>query len=247
MLIIANWKAYVENSKKAKELFSLSKRLVRNTKTAVVLAPPAPLLGALAVHNASSVAFAAQDVSATTGGAYTGEVTAQAYAAAGATYAIIGHSERRAKGDTTPVVAEKMAHALAHGLTPVLCVGEQERDSEGRYLSFIREELTTAIKPLTPKERRKVVITYEPIWAIDKTAALAIHARDLGEMVLYIRKVLAELLPGKSSAHSLVLYGGSVEPENARALAANSGVDGFLIGHASVAPDLFRQIVRELS
>ena len=98
-----------------------------------------------------------------------------------------------------------------------------------------------------PKERRKVIVTYEPTWAIDKTAALSIHPNDLGEMVLYIHKVLAELLPGKSSAHTLVLYGGSVEPENVRALAANSGVDGFLIGHASVAPHTFGQLVKELA
>jgi len=258
MLIVANWKAYVEELAKAKKLFALGKRLAQTTGTTIVLAPPAPFLGALAQHqirfgaglavrNKSAIAFAAQDVSATAGGAVTGEITAQAYAAAGATYAIIGHSERRAAGDTDAIVAEKLARALAHGFTPILCVGERQRDGEGRYLALVREELTHAIESLALKERAKVIIAYEPLWAIGETAEHAIGPNDLAEMVLYIRKVLAELLPGKSSLHSLVLYGGSVEPDNIRDLAASSDVDGFLIGHASVDPHTFTLLVQQLS
>jgi triosephosphate isomerase len=247
MLIVANWKAYVEELAKAKKLFALSKRLAQTTTDTIVLAPPAPLLGALAARNRSRVSFAAQDVSLTTGGAATGEVTAQAYAAVGATYAIIGHSERRAAGDTDSIVAEKLAHALAHGLTPILCVGESERDGEGRYLSVVREELTLAMESLAPKERAEVVVAYEPLWAIGKTADAAIGSNDLAEMVLYIRKVLAELLPGKSSTRSLILYGGSVEPENVRTLAASSGIDGLLVGHASVDPHTFSLVVKQLA
>ncbi|MEK7114414.1 MAG: triose-phosphate isomerase family protein [Patescibacteria group bacterium] len=246
MLIVANWKAYVADLAKAKKLFACAKRLAKKTGSTIVLAPSAPLLGALSLRNRSRVAFAAQDVSATQGGAHTGEVTAQAYAATGATYAIIGHSERRAAGDTNAIVAEKLIHAVAEGLMPILCVGERERDGEGRYLTFVREELTTALEPLAPKERSKVIVAYEPLWAINKTAASAIDQNDLTEMVLYIRKVLAELLPGKSSARSLVLYGGSVEPDNVRDLAASSGIDGLLVGHASVASDLFSLVVKQL-
>lgn len=247
MLIVANWKAYIEDLEKAQGLFARAKRLARETGNTIVLAPPAPLLGALARRNKSRVAFAAQDVSATTGGAATGEITASAYASAGAAYAILGHSERRAAGDTDAVIAEKTAHALAHGLSPVLCIGESERDGEGRYLALVREELTRAIEPLEPKERAQVIVAYEPLWAIGKTADAAIGPNDLAEMALYIRKVLAELLPGKSSSRSLVLYGGSVEPENIRALAAASGVDGFLVGHASVDIRAFSLIVKQLS
>lgn len=246
MLIVANWKAYVDDFAKAKKLFALAKRLT-SKDIRVVLAPPAPLLGTLATRNKSNVAFAAQDVSLTAGGALTGEVTAGAYAAAGATYAIIGHSERRAAGDTDAIVAEKIVQALSHGLTPILCVGETERDGEGKYLSVVREGLTLALSPLTQKERAEVIIAYEPLWAIGKTAAAAIGPSDLSEMALYIRKVLSELLSGKNSARSLVLYGGSVEPENARALTEHSGIDGFLVGHASVEPDTFSLLVKQLA
>ena len=247
MLIVANWKAYVEDIKKAKKLLAVSKRLARAVDATIVLAPPSPFLSALTAHNKSKVSFAAQDISHTTGGAKTGEATAQAYAAAGATYAIIGHSERRALGDTEKIIAEKIEHALAHGLTPILCVGEHERDSDGRYLSFVREEITSALGLLMPKERAKVIVAYEPLWAIGKTATEAIESADLAEMVLYIRKVLAELLPGKSSRQSLVLYGGSVEAANIRDLAAISNVDGFLVGHASVDPAAFSLLVKQLT
>jgi triosephosphate isomerase len=247
MLIVANWKAYIEDAAKAKKLFAVSKKLVRSTKCDIVLAPSAPFIGALALGNRSKIAFAAQDVSATLGGATTGEATAPMFASAGATYAIVGHSERRAIGDTDTIVSEKLLRALAHDLTPILCIGEHERDGEGRYLTSIREQITTDLAALSPKERMRVIVAYEPLWAIGKTATDAIDQRDLGEMILYIRKVLAELLPGKSSAKSLVLYGGSVEPGNIRALAGGSGVDGFLIGHASVDPHTFAALVKELA
>lgn len=246
MLIVANWKAYIEEFETAKKLFTTVKRLAGKTKNEIVLAPPAPFLGAFTVKNKSEVAFSAQDVSVTTGGAKTGEMTARAYATVGTTYAIVGHSERRAAGDTDAIVAEKLAHALAHELTPILCVGEHERDLTGQYLGFVREELTSAISAQAPKERARIIVAYEPLWAIGKTATAAIQPNDLAEMVLYIRKVLAELLPGKSSQRSLVLYGGSVEQSNIRDLARSTSVDGFLIGHASTDVQTFSQLVKEL-
>lgn len=246
MFIVANWKAYVEDMGKAKKLFAVSKKLARSGFD-IVIAPPAPLFGALSSGNKSKVSFAAQDVSSTTGGAKTGEDTAPAYAAAGATYAIVGHSERRTLGDSDATVAEKLTRALAHGLTPILCVGEHERDAEGRYLSFIREELTSALSALSPKDRSSVIVAYEPLWAIGKTAAFAISPNDLHEMTLYIRKVLSEFPSARGTAHFKVLYGGSVEPDNIRSLADGSRVDGFLIGHASVDPKSFSLLVKQLA
>lgn len=246
MLIIANWKAYIGDIEKAKKLVAVSKRLASASTNNIVIAPPAPLLGTIAPNNKSKIAFAAQDISAATGGALTGESTASAYAAVGVTYAIIGHSERRALGDTNAVVSEKLVRAFTQGLIPILCVGEHERDSEGRYLNYIREELTSALTPLMPKERSRVIVAYEPLWAIGKTAAAAIDPNDLAEMALYVRKVLADLLPGRNASHAQVLYGGSVEPENIRSLAASSSVDGFLIGRASTDPAVFAELIKQL-
>jgi len=244
MLLAGNWKAYVDDLEKAKQLVAAGKRVARSGHE-VVAAPPTPFIGTLA-RTRGEVALAAQDLSTSTGGAATGEVTAGALASAGASWAIIGHSERRARGETNEVAAEKLGHALAHDLTPILCVGERERDPDGRYLGFIREEVERALAPFTQKERGRVVIAYEPIWAIGKPAEDAMHPDDLTEMALYLRKVLADLLPGKNAARARILYGGSVDATNVRALAEGTGIDGFLIGRASTDPDAFVAIAKAL-
>ncbi len=247
MLMVANWKAYVGTAEEARKLFSVAKRLASKTRVRIVLLPPAPLFGLLAPKNKSRVSFGVQDVSTKMSGAHTGEVTAETVAGLGAKYVIVGHSERRAAGESLPQITEKLRRVLVEDLTPVLCVGESERDSDGRYLAYVREEITSALLPLSPRDRSRVVIAYEPIWAIGKTAADALSASDLAEMVLYIRKVLAEILPGKSSARTKVLYGGSVESENARALAGGTQIDGFLVGHASTDPVTFSKLVHAIS
>ncbi|MDB5237587.1 MAG: Triosephosphate isomerase [Parcubacteria group bacterium] len=247
MMIAANWKAYVETPQKAKALLAGAKRLAGIKGFEIVLAPPAPYLGLLSSGNRSKVAFAAQDISDSTGGAATGEVTAAAAASVGAKYAIVGHSERRVRGETDAIVLSKTQHALAHGLRPILCIGEHERDTDARYLQFIRAQLNAVFSALTPQERMQVVIAYEPIWAIGRTAEDAITPDDLAEMVLYIRKVLGDHMPGEASQRVKVLYGGSVEPGNARSLANGSGIDGFLVGHASTNVQDFKALVREVS
>ena len=247
MIIVANWKAYVGEFNTAKKLVRLAKTLAGKTKVKIVLAPSAPMVGLLAKGNRSKVEFSAQDVSETTGGAMTGEATAQTYASVGALYSIVGHSERRAQGDTDDVILAKTQHALAHGLTPILCVGEAVRDSEAAYLSVVRGQINAIFEHLSQKERMQMMIAYEPIWAIGKTAAESIASSDLTEMVLYIRKVLGDYLPHKAPARIPILYGGSVEPTNIRDLAGASGVDGFLIGHATVDPVLFAGLVNAVS
>ena len=247
MIIVANWKAYVEHFEHAQKLFAVSKKLIRDSSCTIVLAPPTPFLGALALTNKTDIAFSAQDVSASVGGSETGEVTAPMIATVGATYVIVGHSERRARGDTNAQIAEKIERVLSHSLTPILCVGERERDSEGRYLAYIREELTTALAPLDPKERSKVIVAYEPLWAIGKTAEHAVQRDDLFEMILYLRKVLGDFLPAKTASRARILYGGAVEADNIRDLSTSGGVDGFLVGHASSQVESFALLVKNLS
>lgn len=247
MLIVANWKAYVESPQKAKALFAAAKRLSGKKGIEIALAPAAPYLGLLAPGNRSKVAFGVQDISDATGGAATGEVTAATARAFGARYAIVGHSERRARGESDATILAKAQHALAQGMQPILCIGEHERDTDAQYLHFIRGQITAIFSALTPHERLDVVIAYEPIWAIGRTAADAIAPSDLTEMVLYIRKVLSDHVSGDAATHMRVLYGGSVEPGNARSLASGSGIDGFLVGHASTDPKEFAALVNAVS
>jgi triosephosphate isomerase len=126
MLIVSNWKAYVEDAERAKALYALAKRASKKTKHELVLAPATPHVGLLARQKKSKVKLASQDVSEVFGGAITGEVTAQILEDLEVSYALIGHSERRARGETDVVIAEKARRALAQGISPILCVGRKE-------------------------------------------------------------------------------------------------------------------------
>jgi len=245
MLIVGNWKAYVQSAEKAKKLFATAKKLAKG-QVEIVIAPPTPYIGLLAPGNRSKVGFAAQDVSLSTGGATTGEVTASMLSNVGASYAILGHSERRAMGETDEMISEKVRHALANKLIPIVCIGEKERDQDAKYLQGLRAQIAAIYAPLSAKERMQTVLAYEPIWAIGKTAAEAITPGDLEEMVLYIRKVLTEYIPGRGAEKVRLIYGGSVEPANARSLASGTGVDGFLPGHASADVESFTNLVKAL-
>lgn len=246
MLIISNWKAYVESKEKAKALYMTAQKLAKGSVHDLVLTVPAPYIGLLS-GGKSAVALGAQDTSGTLGGATTGEVTAGVISDLGASYVLIGHSERRAMGETNELLLEKLKHALAHGLTPVLCVGERERDEDAKYLKVIRMEIADIFGPLTQKERMEIVIAYEPIWAIGKTAAEAITKEDLREMISYIRKVLGDYLPGKAGSRSKILYGGSAEAANAKELSEDTGIDGFLVGHASADVANYSALIKALS
>lgn len=249
MLIVGNWKGYVETPAKAKALAAGAKRLAAKGDHEIVIAPAYPHLGMLAPGTAPARAglrYASQDVSSGTGGAATGEVAAGLLAGLGVSYAIVGHSERRAMGETNSVVAEKARHALAHGIAPIACVGERERDPEAQYLKGVREQVLALFATLSPKERLATVIAYEPIWAIG-AGNEAIGPEELAEMVAYIRKVLADLMPGRANAKVRILYGGSVDAGNARSLAGGTSIDGFLVGRASTDVAGFSALVRAVS
>lgn len=243
MLIIGNWKSYVEKKDDAKKLLATAKRLAGKTRHKIVIAPPAPFLALLSGDKRALVKTCAQDISDSVGGAATGEISGSVIKDAGASYVIVGHSERRAKGESDALVAEKVVRALSVGLIPVLCAGEKERDANALYLQTLRAQIDAVFPKVAPKYRAKVVVAYEPIWAIGKTAKDAASPRDVAEMMLYIKKVLAP----HGAEKALVIYGGSVEMANAKALMKEGGVGGFLVGHASADPKLFAELVQAVS
>jgi triosephosphate isomerase len=247
MLIVGNWKAYVDSPQEAKQLAAATKRAATKTRAKVVIVPSFAHLGFLAKAGRSSVSLGAQDVSLATLGAHTGEVTASMLRRLPVSYVIVGHSERRAAGETDALIAEKTKRALEQGLTPILCVGETARDGDARYLQTLRMQLEAVYSTVLPKDRAKIIVAYEPVWAIGKTARDAISANDLIEMILYIRKVLTPYLPQKGAGKVTILYGGSVEPGNVRDLAGGSRVDGFLVGHASADAKTFSALIQALS
>jgi len=250
MLIVGNWKAYVESKTKAKALSVSAKRLALKGDHEIVIAPAAPHIGLLAPAKPDTkggLMLGAQDVSITVGGAETGEVAAGLLKDLGVSHVIVGHSERRARGESDEVVLEKARHALAHGMIPILCIGEAVRDQDAQYLKTVRRQLSAVMASLSPKERLSIVIAYEPIWAIGKSELEAITPNDLSEMILYIRKVLTDFMPGRANQKVRILYGGSVDSSNVRSLAAGTGIDGFLVGRASTDVAGFSALVKAVS
>ncbi len=241
-IIIANWKAYLTRVEEVQR-FALSYTRVAKKYTHVDLsvAPPFVLLpAALAAFKKVNVRIAAQSVSPFVDEKQTGEVEASMLKSLGVPQVIVGHSERRhptvGAGESNDIVRAQVAAAAKSGLTIVLCVGEQERDAAGTHFSTIASQLTSALeKAVAPAT--KLMVAYEPVWAIGKSAKDAMQPADVHEMVIFIRKTLVEILGRTAGVKVPILYGGSVEAANAQELLQQGGVSGFLVGHASTKVD----------
>ncbi len=204
----------------------------------LLVCPPTPLLYPLAVIlKDSGIALGGQDCHAADGGAHTGDVSAAMLADAGCTYAIVGHSERRADhGDSDAEVKAKAEAALGAGLTPIVCVGETgEQRRAGETLSVIEAQVRGSV----PDDigAGGLVVAYEPVWAIG--SGLTAKSSDVQEVHGHIRGLLKALFGPESGAAIRILYGGSVKPANAAELLAVPDVDGALVGGASLSAEDF--------
>jgi triosephosphate isomerase len=197
----------------------------------LVVCPPATLLAAAAPIAARfGLALGGQDCHAEASGAHTGDVSATMLADAGARYAIVGHSERRADhGETDALVRAKALAALNAGLTPIVCVGETlDERRAGRAAEVVTGQLVGSL-PAAPE---RLVVAYEPVWAIG--TGLTPTPEDVAEIHGTIRARLGSLLGAEASAAIRILYGGSVKPSNATSLLRTENVDGALVGGASL-------------
>lgn len=248
-LVVANWKMNPGTHTEASLLFrGIAKKTAKLKNVQTVVCPPFVFLDKLSAnYSGNKILFGGQDLFYEEKGAYTGEVSASQLYSIGADYSIIGHSERRELGETDKEVQAKIKIALSHKLIPIVCIGESERDTHGKYLHFLRHQIVTAFKKLKQNEIHKVVIAYEPIWAIGKTGKDAITPQKLHETVLYIRRVLRETYTAKISEKVTILYGGSVKPENTEELIKDGEVQGFLVGGASLDADAFGAILETAS
>ena len=244
-LIAANWKMY-KNPDQTRQFFRDFLPLVAgHDRDEIVVCPPyVNLHAALESAQGSQVAIGAQDVYWKDEGAFTGEISSPMLGAVGCTHVIIGHSERRQYfGETDDTVNLKLKAALEHGLTPIACVGEvlEEREA-GLTEDVLRRQCVRAFHALSAKKAGKLVIAYEPVWAIGtgKTAtpAMASDAHAL------IRAEAAKAFGREFQERLRILYGGSVKPENSKALMAEEEIDGALVGGASLEPKSFAAIVK---
>ncbi len=244
-LIIGNWKMYPKNIQEARKIFSsirASGNTLRNVQT--VVCPPFPFIGDLARQvTGHRVVLGAQDAGTSDEGAHTGEVSALQLASLGVTYSIVGHSERRARGETDELINAKLRAVLKAGGSPVLCVGESSRDHDGRYLKHIEAQLKACLLDVAKKDLERLVIAYEPIWAIGKDAMRPASPEDALEVSIMIRRVLADLYGNKASEGVRVLYGGSVDEKNSKSFLAHAQVDGLLVGRASLNANAFSTIL----
>ena len=243
---------YIEKPEDAKTLSLLLRRKLRGISgVEVFVAPPLTMLTKISeIFESAPIRVGAQTISAHANGAHTGEVSGPMLKSAGASFVIVGHSERRSGGDTEEIVRQQLELAIEAGLTPILCVGEESRRKEGvpddgarDHFSFVEEQLSSALKNVPKNVLKKLIIAYEPVWAIGKSATEAMKPGELQEMVIFIRRMLAELVDREAALRIPILYGGSVEPENAASLIQEGGVAGFLVGHASAQADSFLAII----
>lgn len=245
-LVVANWKMYIDSPEEARRFASTFRKRARIFKGVdVVLAPSFPLVPVVAeILKGSTIKIGAQTVSEFEDAPHTGEVSAATLKHSGVTFVIIGHSERRAQNESDAVIHAQLERALLAGLTTVLCVGERERDAAGSHFSLIESQLAV-LKNLPLRAIARIIIAYEPVWAIGKTAADAMKSAELREMSIFIKKTLAEQFDRAHALRVPILYGGSVEPDNAHALMAEGNINGFLVGHASADIGQFLDILRQ--
>ncbi len=239
-----NWKMY-KTPAETKAFFEKFLPLVANSEHCeVVICPPfTSLAAAVDAVKGTRVRIGAQNVAWAKEGAFTGEISGPMISAVGGTHAIVGHSERRQYfGETDETVLKRTQAALEFGLTPIVCVGErlEERES-GKTEALLKSQFAKGIAGLTEQQFAKIVIAYEPVWAIGtgKTATPEIAA----DAHRVIRAQVREKF-GKDAADAIrILYGGSVKADNAKILMAQPEIDGVLVGGAALDPVSFASIV----
>lgn len=243
-LIIGNWKLNPGTLADAQKLIDgISKKYKQKEGQTVVVAPSFLHLSEVGKKIIKKpILLGAQDVASEVMGPFTGEVSAQQLRDAKVEYVIVGHSERRAMGENDELVQKKVALALKNKLTPVVCIGERERDTHGNFFGFVENQVKALAQVLSATDIKKVVIAYEPIWAIGtgKTAT----ASDVKEMQLFLFATLTKLYDKPTAQKVTLLYGGSVKPDNAKELHKEGGMSGFLVGGASLKAEDFLAIIK---
>lgn len=243
-IMAGNWKMYKTTAAAKALAEALVREVGREDQVDVVICPPYTSLAAVAsILAGTKIALGAQDLHWLDEGAYTGEVSAPMLADLGCRYVIIGHSERRQYfGETDESVNKKTKAALAHGLTPIVCVGESLAQREaGETNAFVRSQVLAGLAGLEAAAA-KIVVAYEPIWAIG-TGRTATGV-DANEVITMIRSTYAEMYGNAAAGEIRILYGGSVKPGNIKELMAYPDIDGALVGGASLEASSFVPIVR---
>jgi triosephosphate isomerase len=244
-LCIGNWKMYGTLAEARPLATGVRDGLRRVKDVEVVLCPPFTALSAVGeIVAGSSLELGAQNCHPELSGPHTGEIAPPMLAELGCRFVILGHSERRREmGETDELINRKVRSVLSHGLTPILCVGETaEERRQGLTFTTVEGQLRAGLAEVAADAIGSVVLAYEPVWAIG-TGANATPGQA-GEVHGYLRGLLSELASKDTASAIRIVYGGSVKPENAEALAAEPEIDGALVGGASLNAQAFVTIVK---
>lgn len=244
-LMAGNWKMHKTIAESVELVNALKSQAGSWSDRDVLVCPPfTALAGATQAARGTTVLVGAQNMNDNLQGAFTGEISAPMIKDAGATHVILGHSERRQiYGETDALVNKKTKVALDHGLIPIVCVGETLAEREGgKTFAVVETQINGSLKGLTAEQALRLVIAYEPVWAIGtgKTATPA----QAQEVHAFIRRRLDALFGPKTADALRILYGGSVKPDNIDQLMAEPDIDGGLVGGASLKAEDFLRIVR---
>ena len=245
-LIAANWKMHKTRPEARSFLLAFRPQIDSVDTVDVAVAPPFPLLGTVAELIAdTSIALAAQNVHPDLEGAFTGEVSPVMLKELACGYVIVGHSERREIFGEDDAFVNRKLHALyEHRLTPILCVGESlEQRETSETETVLERQLRDGLEGLTADQVARLVIAYEPIWAIGTGRTASPDDAESGAR--FIREQIVKLYDDETAQAVRIQYGGSVKPTNAYELMSQSNVDGALVGGASLDPEAFAGIVHE--
>ena len=243
-IIAANWKMYKTPAEARAYAESLLPLVDGHTRDQIVVCPCFLALGTLVdAFAGSGIEVGAQDMHAEPQGAYTGEISAPMLQSIGVTHALIGHSERRHYNcETDWDVNRKLHAALAHGMVPIVCVGEVEEErEEGRTNDVLLRQVKIALEGIAPEQAGQIVMAYEPVWAIGTGKSAT--PDQAAEAHAVVRHAVAEWLGPAVAAGMRILYGGSVKPETAGAMLREPEIDGALVGGASLNAASFAGIV----
>ena len=246
-IVAGNWKMNLDRARARELAAAVAARRGEAAGVELVLCPPAVYLetvGATLAGAKSDVGLGAQNMLDKPSGAFTGEVAPPMLVDVGCRYVILGHSERRTLfGETDAAVNAKAKAALAAGLVPIVCVGETLAEREaGKTAAVVTTQVQDSLAGLSPTDLEKVVVAYEPVWAIG-TGKVA-TPEQAQEVHALIRGLLAHLASPAVAAQVRIQYGGSVKPDNAASLAAQPDIDGALVGGASLKADDFLGIAK---
>ena len=242
-VIAGNWKMNKTPSETKEFMQQLKAILPKGRWCDIALCVPAVCIpAAVRAMRETRVGIGAENCNANPSGAYTGEIATNMLVDAGCKYVIIGHSERRAMGETDTDVNAKVLAALDADLVPILCCGESlEQREAGVTTELISMQIKLALQNVPEEKIRKVIIAYEPIWAIG--TGLTATPEQAEEVCEHIRTVVRKLYSSKHARAISILYGGSMNEKNAFELLAQPDIDGGLIGGASLVPEKFVQII----